>query len=122
MPTLPRLAVLASGRGSNLQAILDAIAGGTLDAEVVGVFGNRPQAQALQRVHASLRWSRDARAYARREDFDAELAAAVAASRPDWVRRPLASRMRSRAAARSGFWARTRSPTLASEMTTPGSA
>jgi phosphoribosylglycinamide formyltransferase-1 len=85
LPTLPRLAVLASGRGSNLQAILDAIAGGTLDAEVVGVFGNRPQAQALQRVHPTLRWSRDARAYARREDFDAELAAAVAASRPDWV-------------------------------------
>ncbi|HVJ36331.1 MAG TPA: phosphoribosylglycinamide formyltransferase, partial [Stenotrophomonas sp.] len=33
-----RLAVLASGRGSNLQAILDAIASGALDAQVVGVF------------------------------------------------------------------------------------
>ncbi|TAK40174.1 MAG: phosphoribosylglycinamide formyltransferase [Lysobacteraceae bacterium] len=85
MPTLPRLAVLVSGRGSNLQAILDAIDAGSLDAEVVGVFSNRPRAQALQRVHASLRWSRDARDYARREDFDAELAEAVAASRPDWV-------------------------------------
>ncbi len=85
MPTLPRLAVLVSGRGSNLQAILDAIDAGSLGAEVVGVFSNRPRAQALQRVHASLRWSRDARDYARREDFDAELAEAVAASRPDWV-------------------------------------
>ena len=35
-----RLAVLASGRGSNLQAILDAIARGALDAEVVGVFSD----------------------------------------------------------------------------------
>jgi len=85
LPTLPRLAVLVSGRGSNLQAILDAIDAGSLGAEVVGVFSNRPRAQALQRVHASLRWSRDARDYARREDFDAELAEAVAASRPDWV-------------------------------------
>lgn len=85
MPTLPRLAVLVSGRGSNLQAILDAIDAGSLGAEVVGVFSNRPRAQALQRVHPSLRWSRDARDHARREDFDAELAEAVAASRPDWV-------------------------------------
>ncbi|TQV07550.1 phosphoribosylglycinamide formyltransferase, partial [Xanthomonas perforans] len=41
-----RLAVLASGRGSNLQAILDAIATGRLHAEVVGVFSDRPQAPA----------------------------------------------------------------------------
>ena len=39
-----RLAVLASGRGSNLQAILDAIAAGTLDAEIVGVFSDKPTA------------------------------------------------------------------------------
>jgi len=84
-PRPSRIAVLASGRGSNLQAILDAIAAGTLDADVVGVFSDRPQARALLRVHESLRWSRDARAYARREDFDAELAEAVAARHPDWV-------------------------------------
>ena len=85
MPSLPRIAVLVSGRGSNLQAILDAIADGSLEAEIAGVFSDRPQAPALQRVHASLRWSRDARTCARREDFDAELLAAVAATRPDWV-------------------------------------
>ena len=45
-----RLAVLASGRGSNLQAVVDAIAAGALDAEVVGVFSDRPAAPALQRV------------------------------------------------------------------------
>jgi phosphoribosylglycinamide formyltransferase-1 len=82
---LPRIAVLVSGRGSNLQALLDAIAEGTLDAEIVGVFSDRPLALALQRVPAALRWSRDARACASRDAFDAALADAVAATRPDWV-------------------------------------
>lgn len=45
-----RIAVLASGRGSNLQAILDAIAAGTLDAEVVGVWSDRRDALALERA------------------------------------------------------------------------
>ena len=85
MPSLPRIAVLVSGRGSNLQAILDAIAAGTLEAEIAGVFSDRPQARALQRVPPSLRWSREARTYPSREDFDADLLAAVAATRPDWV-------------------------------------
>ena len=80
-----RIAVLASGRGSNLQAILDAIAGGRLDAEIAGVFGDRPDAVALTRVAPELAWSRDARSYPDRAAFDAELADAVAASRPDWV-------------------------------------
>ncbi len=43
------LAVLASGGGTNFQAILDAISGGTLDAEVVLVASNRENARALER-------------------------------------------------------------------------
>lgn len=80
-----RLAVLASGRGSNLQAILDAIAGGQLDAEVVGVFSDKPAAAALQRVPEPRRWARDPKAFAERAAFDAALADAVAACTPDWV-------------------------------------
>ena len=80
-----RLAVLASGRGSNLQAILGAIADGTLDAEVVGVFSDKPAAPALLRVPEPLRWSRAARTYPERAAFDAELGEAVAARAPDWV-------------------------------------
>lgn len=80
-----RLAVLASGRGSNLQAVLDAIAGRQLDAQVVGVFADRADAAALERVPAALRWSRDARAMGDRARFDAALGEAVAASHPDWV-------------------------------------
>lgn len=85
MPQLPRIAVLASGRGSNLQAVLDAIADGRLAAEVVGVRSDKPGAAALQRVPAALRWSDDPRAYASREAFDTALGDAVAACRPDWV-------------------------------------
>lgn len=82
---LPRIAVLASGRGSNLQAVLDAIAAGRLAAEVVGVFSDKPGAAALERVPEALRWSASAKAYPSREAFDADLADAVAASRPDWL-------------------------------------
>ena len=82
---LPRIAVLASGRGSNLQAILDAIANGGLDAEVVGVFSDKPGCEALLRVDEARRWSRDAGSYAERVDFDADLADAVAAAKPDWI-------------------------------------
>jgi phosphoribosylglycinamide formyltransferase 1 len=45
-----KLGVLVSGSGSNLQAILDAIAGGQLDAEVAVVVSNRADALALDRA------------------------------------------------------------------------
>lgn len=80
-----RIAVLASGGGSNLQALLDAIDAGQLDAQVVGVFSDKPAAFALQRVSETLRWSRVPKAYASREAFDADLADAVAKATPDWV-------------------------------------
>ena len=80
-----RIAILVSGRGSNLQAVLDAIAANTLDARIVGVFSDRPDAPALQRVPDTLRWSRDAKLYPSREAFDIDLADAIAATQPDWV-------------------------------------
>jgi phosphoribosylglycinamide formyltransferase-1 len=48
-----RLAVLISGRGSNLQSIIDAIAGGSLDATIAVVISNRNDAPGLQRAQAS---------------------------------------------------------------------
>jgi phosphoribosylglycinamide formyltransferase-1 len=47
-----RLAVLASGRGSNLGAILDAIDAGSLDARVVLVLSDQPAAPALERARS----------------------------------------------------------------------
>ncbi|HET9494196.1 MAG TPA: phosphoribosylglycinamide formyltransferase [Chloroflexia bacterium] len=45
-----RLGVLVSGRGSNLQAILDAVARGSLNVEVALVACNRPGAGAVARA------------------------------------------------------------------------
>ena len=47
------VAVLVSGRGSNLQAILDAIRAGQLNARVVLVASDRPEAEALARARES---------------------------------------------------------------------
>ena len=80
-----RLAVLVSGRGSNLQAILDAIARNQLDADIVGVFSDKPGCAALHRVDQRLRWARDAKTYPDRSRFDTELGDAVAHTEPDWV-------------------------------------
>lgn len=48
-----RVAVLASGRGSNLQALIDARAAGTLPVELVGVWSDRPRASALDRARVA---------------------------------------------------------------------
>ncbi|MGA6829250.1 phosphoribosylglycinamide formyltransferase [Nitrospira sp. NS4] len=50
-PTTPlRVAVLASGRGSNLQAIIDAIEAGQVQATIVAVISNKKDAVALERA------------------------------------------------------------------------
>lgn len=45
-----RLGVLASGRGSNLQAIIDAVEAKTLDATIAVVVSNKPDSMALERA------------------------------------------------------------------------
>jgi phosphoribosylglycinamide formyltransferase-1 len=45
-----RLAILLSGRGSNFQAIHEAVQDGTLDAEIVLVLSNRPDAPGIERA------------------------------------------------------------------------
>lgn len=45
-----KIAVLISGSGSNLQAIIDAIEGGSLKAEICGVLSNRVDAYGLVRA------------------------------------------------------------------------
>jgi phosphoribosylglycinamide formyltransferase-1 len=48
-----RLGVLISGRGSNLQALIDAIAAGRLDATIAVVISNRADAAGLDRARAA---------------------------------------------------------------------
>ena len=69
------LGVLISGRGSNLQAIIDAIAAGRLDARVALVISNRPDAYGLERAAAAgietrVRHHKD---YPTRESFEQQL-------------------------------------------------
>ena len=45
-----RVAVLASGRGSNLQAIIDAIESGQIHAKIIAVISNKRDAMALERA------------------------------------------------------------------------
>jgi phosphoribosylglycinamide formyltransferase-1 len=69
----PRIGVLISGRGSNLQSIIDAIATGRLDATIAVVVSNRADAPGLQRardagidtVHVSARGYPDRATYDR---------------------------------------------------------
>ena len=47
------LGVLISGRGSNLQALIDAVHDGRLDASIAVVISNRADAQGLERANAA---------------------------------------------------------------------
>ncbi|WP_313346373.1 phosphoribosylglycinamide formyltransferase [Stenotrophomonas sp.] len=85
MSSPSRIAVLASGRGSNLQAIVDAIAAGQLDAEVVAVLSDKPDASALLKVAPERRWARLPKDFADRTAFDAALGDALEGFAPDWV-------------------------------------
>ena len=74
-----RLGVLISGRGSNLQAIVDAIAAGRLAAEVAVVVSNRPDAPGLERARrAGIETAvLDHTGYGSREAYDRDLEAAL---------------------------------------------
>lgn len=86
-----RLAVLISGSGTNLQAVIDAIAQGRLDAEIVVVVSNRKAAFGLVRAEAArlptlycpLKPYTDAGRS--RADYEADLADRISAFRPNLV-------------------------------------
>jgi phosphoribosylglycinamide formyltransferase-1 len=81
------LGVLVSGAGTNLQAILDAIEEGTLDARVKVVISNRPDVPALERarkagVEALTISHKD---FVDREAFDHALVKALRKAEVNWV-------------------------------------
>jgi phosphoribosylglycinamide formyltransferase-1 len=82
-----RLAVLVSGSGTNLQAIIDAIAAGNISASLVGVLSDRPEARGLDRARSAgvPAVAVDFRAYADRADYDARLEKELARLEPDLV-------------------------------------
>jgi phosphoribosylglycinamide formyltransferase-1 len=70
-----RLGVLISGRGSNLQALIDAIADGRLDATIAIVVSNVAAAGGLERAHAAGIETAvvDHRGWPSRDDYDRAL-------------------------------------------------
>ena len=71
-----RIGVLISGRGSNLQALIDAIANGTLTAHIAIVISNKADAAGLDRAQSAGIETiiLDHRGFASRDDYDAAIA------------------------------------------------
>jgi phosphoribosylglycinamide formyltransferase-1 len=86
-PVALNLGVLVSGNGTNLQAILDAVAGGALDARVRCVISNKADARALERATLAgvpaLFISH--KAHPTRDAFDAAVLAALREHGVEWV-------------------------------------
>ncbi|MEE4146835.1 MAG: phosphoribosylglycinamide formyltransferase [Halieaceae bacterium] len=82
-----RLAILISGRGSNLQAFIDARARGELKADICVVISNNPAAAGLELAAAAgiATCCIDHREFPSRESFDTALAAEVGRRRADLV-------------------------------------
>jgi len=82
-----RIAVLASGRGSNLQSIIEESQAGRLDAEIALVASNKADAGALKRAAEAgiATCFIDHRQFKNREDFDREMVAALREAKVDLV-------------------------------------
>ena len=84
-----RTTVLASGGGTNFQAVADAAASGKLPLEITSVVANRPDAFVLQRAAAAeipnrilAEWDRKVES---RQTYDARLLHAVRQTQPELV-------------------------------------
>ena len=82
-----RLAVLVSGAGTNLQALLDATADPAYGAELVVVGADREGTEGVRRAERAgvPTFVERVEDHADRADWDAALTAAVAGADPDWV-------------------------------------
>ena len=84
---MKRIVILISGRGSNMQAIVQRCAAEGWPAEVAAVVANREDAAGLAfaREHDIATAVVDHRAFAKRTEFDAALVEAIDAFAPDLV-------------------------------------
>ena len=82
-----RIAVLISGGGTNLQAIIDAIQAGSIPATITRVISNRPGAGGLERAaRAGIATEViDHQTFSSRADYDRVLAERLDAAQPDLV-------------------------------------
>ena len=82
-----RIAVLASGRGSNLRAIHTACLNGHLKSRIVGVFSDKPMSGAItfarqQGIHCDAIKPNE---FGSREAFDEHLFSLIEAVQPDLI-------------------------------------
>ena len=80
-----RIAVIASGRGSNFQAVIDAIRAGTVPATCVSLITDNPKAYAIERAkQAQIPVVLvDYAAFSSREKYEQELLAVMQRVNPD---------------------------------------
>lgn len=81
------IVILISGRGSNMESLLAAVASGVLPVRIAAVLSNRPDAKGLETAAAQGVPTRvvDHKQFAEREAFDAAMAAAIDHFSPDLV-------------------------------------
>jgi phosphoribosylglycinamide formyltransferase-1 len=82
-----RVAILISGRGSNMTALIEAAKASDYPAEIVGVFANKPDAGGLQTaagqgIATAWRWHKD---YPSRTGFELALSDVLKLWRPDII-------------------------------------
>ena len=88
---MKQLAVLISGNGSNLQAIIDAVQAGQIQAQIAVVVSNRPNAYGLLRAEkagipmVTFPLKPYKQAGRPRQQYDADLAGLVGAFEPDLI-------------------------------------
>ncbi|GAA1116212.1 phosphoribosylglycinamide formyltransferase [Citricoccus alkalitolerans] len=82
-----RIVALASGSGSNLQTVIDAVVAGTLDVEIAAVGADHPGASALARAAAAgiETFVVDFSEFGDRADWNHALTVATASYAPDYV-------------------------------------
>lgn len=82
-----RIAVLISGRGSNMQSIVKAVELGQISGDVCCVLSNNPQAAGLKFAESNgiATESLSHRNYANREDFDIDLVKSLDKYKPDLI-------------------------------------
>lgn len=90
---LPKIAILASGRGSNFDAIADAVAQGKLAAEIVCVLSDRADApvltkasaRGLRAIHVAPPATSAGDLDSRRRVHDQEVVTALRAVQAEWI-------------------------------------
>ncbi|MEH6627923.1 MAG: phosphoribosylglycinamide formyltransferase [Motiliproteus sp.] len=86
-PHIPQIVVLISGSGSNLQAIIDNVDSGEIEANIAAVISNRPGVKGLERAAQAgiATHVLDHKEHESREAFDAAMMRQIDELQPDLI-------------------------------------